>query len=248
MCCFTQPVKNVRDTHIFAREGEGRAQLVVYEMRLQAKDDLAMVLPLPVDRAKGEAAVRFIDLQGYPEFFSDLRRGFPVLVTASAASRSEPTRGETLRVHQVGSYEASFVPTMDDFDRLDKRFRLPKQSWDALPEYRRFGFAVFKLKPGHNKFHPMAFSFERADATKLFFPTIHIHDGKFHLLAEFDHELYCQRSGHSLDVLDWEESQGHAGQFAAPDKAQGILAADEHCYRKILAGKLPNRDTYLGKA
>src|SRR5687768_4543469 len=139
MCCFTQPVRNVRDTHIFAREGDGKSQFIVYEMRLQARKDLAMVLPLPVDRAKGDQAVRFINLEAYPEFFRDLRQGFRMDKT-SAILAGTGGRSDTLPVQQVGSYEASFVPTMDDFSRLDKRFRLPKGSWDALPEYRRFGF------------------------------------------------------------------------------------------------------------
>jgi hypothetical protein len=247
MCCFTRPVKNVRDTNIFARESEGRAQFVVYEMRLESKEDLAMVLPLPVDRTRGEAALRFINLETYPEFFSDLRRGFPQQSIPSELSLGKAETSRTLPVQEVGSYEASFVPTMEDFNRLDKRFRLPKQSWDALPEYRRFGFAVFKLKPGNNKFHPMAFAFDRADVSTLFFPTVHIHDGKFHRLADFDHELYCQRSGQSLNVLDWEESRGHARQFAKPEKSQGILEPDDHCYRKTLHGKLANRDTLLAR-
>jgi hypothetical protein len=33
----------------------------------------------------------------------------------------------------------------------------------------------------------MAFEFEREDASELFFPTVHIHDGDFHPLADFDH-------------------------------------------------------------
>ena len=37
----------------------------------------------------------------------------------------------------------------------------------------------------------MAFDFPRA-AKKLFFPTVHIHDGKVHDKADFDHALYCQ--------------------------------------------------------
>jgi hypothetical protein len=247
MCCFTGPVRTVRDTRIFAREAEGGAQYVVYEMRVQARNDLAMALPLPVDRKKGETAVRFINLEGYPEFFRDLNRGFPQLNPPSAVAREESTSTRTLPVQQVGSYDASFVPTMNDFERLDKRFRLPKQSWDDLPEYGRFGFAVFKLKPGNNRFHPMAFMFEREDRSRLFFPTIHIHDGKFHLMADFDHQLYCQRSGQPLDVLGWEESRGHAAQFSKPEKAGGILDPNEHCHRKTLKGNLPNKDTHLAK-
>ena len=74
---------------------------------------------------------------------------------------------------------------MDDWDRLDERFRIPPSIFDALPAYRDFGFAVFKLqvtgresesglfpeKPATKTFHPMAFEFPRADPDRLFFPT-----------------------------------------------------------------------------
>ena len=90
--------------------------------------------------------------------------------------------------------EASFVPTIADFDRLDERFRLPKETWHHLPQYNKFGFAVFKLKPGEKRIHPMAFEFPRSDSKRLFFPTVHIHDGEVHATADFDHILYCQQN------------------------------------------------------
>src|SRR5207248_7445223 len=95
-----------------------------------------------------------------------------------------------LNVVDVGSFEASFVPTIPDFERLDERFRLPTGTWDQLPQYKQYGFTVFKLKPGAKVIHPMAFEFPRAAPARLFFPTVHIHDGKVHDTATFDHALY----------------------------------------------------------
>lgn len=83
-----------------------------------------------------------------------------------------------LRVHEVGSFEASFVPSLADFSRLDARFRLPDGLWEGLPIYADYGFAVFKLKAGERKVHPMAFEFASRDRRQLFFPTVHIHDGQ----------------------------------------------------------------------
>ena len=104
---------------------------------------------------------------------------------------------------EVGSFVASFVPTVKDFSRLDEQFRLPDGTWDKLPAYKDYGFAVFKLKKGEQKVHPMAFEFPRADKTRLFFPTVHIHDGKVHDQAGFDHVLYCQ----GVDTrMRWRES------------------------------------------
>jgi len=37
-----------------------------------------------------------------------------------------------------------------------------------------------------------AFTFPHAKGAKLFFPTVHVHDGEVHKTAEFDHELYLQ--------------------------------------------------------
>jgi hypothetical protein len=165
---------------------------------------------------------------------------------SAGLSRSEPAMAKAkLKVYEVGSFEASFVPTVNDFSRLDERFRLPAGVWDQLPEHQRFGFAVFKLKSGSRKYHPMALSFQRSDATRVFLPTIHIHDGKFHLLAHFDHVLYCQPSRRALNVMDWAESRTQAEQFANIEKAKGIVDGKEHCYRKELKGRLPNRDTHV---
>jgi len=54
-----------------------------------------------------------------------------------------------LKVEQVGSFEASFVPTLADFQRLDPRFRLPDTVWQQLGRYAKYGFAIFQLKKGH---------------------------------------------------------------------------------------------------
>src|SRR5436190_23735341 len=84
MCCFTRPVQDVSDTKIFARFGEGVTQFLAYSMSLTAKEDLAMVLPIPVVKGSGEDAVKFINLEKYPQLFDDLWRGFPPPRSATA--------------------------------------------------------------------------------------------------------------------------------------------------------------------
>jgi hypothetical protein len=118
-----------------------------------------------------------------------------------------------------------------------------------MPEYQHYGFAVFKLKPGAQTIQPMAFSFPTAGADRLFFPTVHIHDGKVHARAEFDHVLYCQRGGSdALKLADWTESPKHASRFVAVKKTKGIVLAGEHCYKHELRGMLANRDTFVVSA
>jgi hypothetical protein len=221
-------------------------------MSIDAKEDLAMVLPLPVKPGTGEKGVRFIDLSDYKDFFLDLSREFPVPpppASLDESSLTKSSRSQKLEVVQVGSFEASFVPTVKDFSRLDERFRLPAGTWNKLPQYSDFGFAVFKLKRGAGNIHPMAFSFPRRDTKALFFPTVHIHDGKVHEKADFNHALYCQPTEHEpLQTREWEESTGNVGRVVKVAKAKGIVDAQAHCYRKYLSGQLPNRDTLLSIA
>lgn len=252
MCCFTQPVKSVSATKIFARVENAERQFLVYSMKLDTNKDLAMVLPLPVAPGSDEKAVHFISLKDYPEFFDDMEKGFPPPPSISHGDSSEryATAGALtpLEVVQVGDFEASFVPTLKDFSRLDARFRLSDGAWKKLPSYAHYGFAVFKLKPGLQQVHPMAFSFPRGDTHSLFFPTVHIHDGKVHAKADFDHVLYCQPTeGQPLKYdakIAWQESAGHPRSFMQMSKVKGLLEPDQHCYKTAMHGDLPNRDTF----
>jgi len=249
MCCFSGNIGFVRNTRIFARAEDRIRQFLVYQMAFDAQKDLAMILPLPVRPASDENAVRFIDLQGYPAFFQDLNSGFPVPRSfgfgCSASAPAAPA-APVLKVQSVGSFEASFVPTVADFSRLDKRFRLEDDVWKKLPAYESFGFAVFKLKSGNHETHPMAFSFPRRQLGSLFFPTVHIHDGEVHEKAEFDHSLYCQPfTTTKKGLLNWAESESLAKSFMDLSKSAGLIDGTQHCYRLPMQGKLANTDTFV---
>ncbi len=248
MCCFSRNVESVSDTLIFARrKGDQDRQYLVYSMTIRASEDLAMILPIPVPPDSPDDAVRFINLENYPRFFNDLRAGFPrPPATGGRALRSQTDSKKKLEVVQVGSFEASFVPSTDDFQRLDARFRLPAETWDQLPQYAEYGFAVFKLKQGANKIHPMAFEFPTAMQGKLFFPTVHIHDGQVHGTAKFDHELYGQLDGlQAFLPHDWEESPQPAGLFMKRDLAGELIDPQAHVYRRRLTGNLKNEDIWI---
>ncbi|HVU26335.1 MAG TPA: hypothetical protein VHG71_01195 [Verrucomicrobiae bacterium] len=249
MCCFSGHVKSVSATNIFARKSESDRQFVVYSMTIDMAKPLAMVLPIPVKKGSDEKAVRFIDLENYQNFFGDLDSGFPRPISRSDSMQNlgvEPESAHILEVVQVGNFEASFVPTVKDFSRLDERFRMPPDLFAKLPEYRHFGFAVFKLKPGAQTVHPMAFEFPTALEPQVFFPTVHVHDGKVHDRAKFDHVLYCQPSGEThLKLSAWAESPKIAKHFVDVKKSSGLVLADEHCYKREMRGLLPNKDTIL---
>ncbi len=247
MCMFSQAVEHVSNTQVFARRSNGK-QLLAYSMTYRAARALAMVLPLPVPPDGAENEVRFIDLQGYPEFFGDLRSGFPIEILMSRAFMSVETTPATLVVHDVGSFEASFVPTLEDFDRLDDRFRLPPDAMGEIPMYRDYGFAVFKLKPATNEseVHPMAFEFPQREPERVFFPTVHLHDGRVHSVAAFDHTLYCQLpTPPSAGPLGWNRSATPASEFVDVPRAGGLIDSDGHCWRRQLRGLLPNTDTWI---
>lgn len=167
MCCFSGPV-HVGGTKIFARATSPERQILVYSMSVETRDDVAMILPLPTAVETGEDAVRFLDMSGYPDFFTDMKRAFPEAQPLRVPERGKGGMGggppkPMLAVHTVGAFEASFVPTRDDFDRLDPRFRMPTVFWRAMPAYRDYGFAVFKLRSSEEAqcIHPMAFEFAR---------------------------------------------------------------------------------------
>jgi len=278
MCCFSLPVNEVSATSIFARAlGDGR-QALIYEMSLDAASDLAMVLPIPVVPRAAEDAVRFVSLAGYPELFRHLESAFPVEGFARfqpQALAGGPVVRAPLVVHDVGDFEASFVPTMADLDRLDPRFRLPREVWAALGGiYDDWGFAVFKLKvvpqrpepappgffarllgrggapmappSGPKRFHPMAFTFPQRDPSKLFFPTVHVHDGRVHPTAHFDHALYLQTTPTSDVRFESFERSERPATFAVDHHRSGeLIELMSVLHRRKIVGDAPNRDVWI---
>ncbi len=260
MCCFSRPVKFVGKTRIFARDTGGPEQILVYSMDVEIDGELAMVLPLPVPEGSPDDAVTFVSLEGYPKLFDDLEAAFPEDYLTMPQrkggflARSAPEKPK-LEVHDVGLFEASFVPTRADFRRLDERFRMPEGVWDALPKYASFGFAVFRLKPkkrgmfsfGSRKqsIHPMAFWFPRRDPKELFFPTLHVHDGTVPQTASFDHMLFCQAQGVLGATLPWTPSNAPLGASVSEARAHGLVDGARPGFRTSLHGPMPNTDVVL---
>jgi hypothetical protein len=257
MCCFSRAVEHVGQTKIFARAKMDGRQVLVYSMNLRIREPLAMILPLPVPADSAEDAVRFIDLSGYANFFDDLKAAFPPMFAGPApvgrgVALAAPVV-QTLAVHEVGDFEASFVPRVRDFSRLDERFRLAPDAFDKLPLYSDWGFAVFQLAPKKGlvgraqdqTIHPMAFEFPRRDPSALFFPTVHIHDGTVHPRAHFDHTLYCQDEGIIGETLDWQRSHGSVGAKVDELRARGVVRGDRVGFARPLFGERANRDVVL---
>lgn len=254
MCCFSvtrpagllarlfAPKLEVSRTNIFARMVAPGRQALAYAMTLETAREVAMVLPLPVAPGAGEDAVTFVDLSAAPRMFDELAALF-----AEPSRRGGPPRSADveLAVHQVGSFVASYVPSRADFARLDPRFRLPDALFDAVPAYADHGFAVFQLAPGKVTLHPMAFVFPTRAPARLFFPTVHLHDGRFRPTAGFDHALYYQREGEPGDG----DGDGDAVSWGRPATSyEGLVATDRPVARRTLRGELPNADTWIATA
>lgn len=249
MCCFSPlaplgllgglfaPTFKVAGTRIFARREDAGTQLLAYAMRLTTPSPVAMLLPLPTRPSDGERALSFIDLSARPRFFEDLDSLFQPPPRKGGFQGIAP-QARTLVVHKVGAFEASFVPSVDDFHRLDPRFRLPTATWDDVPDAREGGFAVFQLDAGSDiAVHPMALRFRSRRPGQLFFPTVHVHDGKVHSTADFDHTLYLQADG---APAGFEASFG-----LTADDACGLLVPGATVARRSIRGAHPNRDTWV---
>jgi len=242
---------DVGGTHIFGRFGENGTQWLAYEMQVRTPQATAMVLPLPVS-SRAANAVRFVNLEDYPELFDDLTRAIHVWdetwpKTLGGGGGPQPAR---LPVHQVGAYEASFAPTRADLERLDARFRLPSDLWAAVPDYADWGFVVFRLRPNAKleRVHAMAFEFATRSAEALFFPTVHVHDGSWQALAHFDHVLYFQGEDLAVPAHRWFVDGIEAPRPARREyETEDMWArtwwwdlAEDHCG---YGGKLPGGST-----
>jgi hypothetical protein len=239
MCIFSGPVEKVNGTNVFCRMEQG-IQTLVYGMSVYASRDVSMILPLPVK--PGTQEINFIALDGYPNFFQDMENGF--VEKSKGLSRGLDTLSvdslRTLKVEKVGNFEASFVPTLQDFDRIDGRFKLSPSVWASLPQYSDFAFAVFQLTKPEGEIHPMAFQFA-SRWSYLFFPTVHIHNGELHHYEHFDHRLYCQSD---YPTAEWRSSYSPTSSFMKLEKAKDILHPTARISLRKMIGKFPNMDTF----
>lgn len=263
MCCFSgrQVALQVSNTRIYAQRRGGR-QLLVYEMRLATREPVAMVLPLHVAPGTGEDALRFVDLSGYPGLFDDLDRAFaPPPSRGPPPQAPGPASAGRLRVEKVGAFEASYVPSLADFGRLDPRFRIDDSLWGRLPGYAAAGFAVFQLAAGEQRVHPMALEYPARWPECLYFPTVHIHDGELPARAVFDHSLYFQGfdevvlgdrtfGARGEGEVTFRRVQGTyspraIGACVDESRAAGLFDPQMHGFRLRAAGELRNDDTWI---
>ena len=241
MCIFSVNIESVSSTNIFARI-KGQEQLLVYEMYLSTEQETAMVLPIPI--VPGTQKITFHDLSGFPTFFQKLEGLFPA--PRGRGRGVAVAAGPPLEVERVGAFDASFVPQPADFGRLDPRFRLSPTVLKALPQYKDYGFAVFQLAQMDGEVHPMAFSFPTRDTSKLYFPTVHVHDGQVHEKEDFSHGLYGQ--GDLVSTSGVRVSHNMANGIFLQDIAfdsKDIVSDKEEVFKQSLYGRFENKDQWF---
>ena len=245
MCIFTGDIKEVSDTRIFSRL-DGSRQAIVYEMFLSSDIDTAMVLPIPVSLETTQNPVEFIDLSEYEHFFDDVEFLFPKLRSRSLSLSLPVSASPTLEVKQVGAYEASFVPTQKDFQRLDPRFSLNDDLFEKLPEYRNYGFVVFKLRKGDSQVHPMAFWFNTQKQDMFYFPTVHIHQGEVPETENFNHTIYVQGTLKNTKGFIKSELKGCTELLKSiSTKSKGIVDERSIIHKKVIEGTHLNKDIWI---
>jgi hypothetical protein len=244
-------VSLVAGTQIFARSRATGRQILVYSMTINADADLTMILPLPRRSGVDEFDVNFIEMSSYQDFFDDIAKAVTIGHSTCRSPRSsqDALPKPTLVVRNVGSFEASFAPTRADLNRLDSRFKLKPNFWRPLPAYKGFGFAVFKLRSGLKRIHPMAQEFPCREPDALFFPTVHVHDGgSVPAVPDFEDKLFFL-SAKGPWLREWFASGAPAKNIMrVPSLPSNLVNLEQECYLVEVHGQRANRDVYLIEA
>jgi hypothetical protein len=244
MGCFSGRVDQVADTKIFARLAPPDRQVLIYELKLAGDNPVAMVLPVPTPTGAGDDAVRFVSLEGYPDLFDDLEKAFPLGLQRRAVteglSRSRPI--DTLQVHEIGAFISSFVPSIDELDRIDPKFRISTALFEQIPEYAGWGYVVFQLSVHPDwltRIPPMAFEFKTRNPDQLYFPLLHVDDGSVHPTTWYAHRLYMQGTSRE----SWDSTASLDG--AVDLRRAAGLVLDAPAWRTAMNGERPNDHLWL---
>ena len=87
----------------------------------------------------------------------------------------------------------------------------------------------------------MAFSFPTRDPQRVFFPTLHLHDGTLPQQAEFDHRLYVQGG---RCPFGFTRSSEPIEDFVAVARTSGVVVRDAPVYRQQVEGFRDNLDVW----
>jgi hypothetical protein len=209
MCIVSGPVANVNTTKLFAaRSANGKRQLTVYSNKVSthiANNIMILAVPNPT-------TIKFHDLTNYAKLFTDLENSFPKSRSFSLEGDMYLSKGEgRLKVHEVGSYQASIANNLNDLNRLDRSLFYVDDEvimflTNTYKSYANIGFVICRLKQGNHEYHPFAYSHDIHSSNKLFIPTKHYHktssfEGSFGLFGDF---MPITSNSHDMISDDWD--------------------------------------------
>lgn len=256
MCIITQTVESVRATKIFSCfTHDESSQFLVYSNEVTTpSDNNLMILPVP-----NPDSVAFVNLKQYPKFFDHCEDQFeripemsPYASLSHSRSLSASYDSAPLPVHHVGSYLASIVPSIQDFERLNQEyFDIPDDLERLLGrQYNsEFGFIVCRLKKGNHTYHPFAYMHQKHSCGLLFLPTLHYHPhdrrGMKHIEADWDHLIYTVGTDYDSTSLDgYRYSPKGTIQYEKLPSEIRWTAKNRMCRRRIY-GEKKNEDVWL---
>lgn len=247
MCIINEPAE-VNETQLFvAPHSNGLDQITVYANKVKTNsNNNMMLLPVPYPDT-----VKFIDLQNYQSIFNDLERPFVNNQYNGVTTYSIP-ESNILKIHNIGSYMATLVPTHKDLDRINPLiFGIVQPNIKSLlnEKYSNlsapFGYIICKLRSGQAiKYHPFAYRHKMTQNKTgnkiLFIPTRHEHGhdhSKFNE-ADWDHAIYS---------INTDMQSGNKQQYTQcilqTDKIPNFDLGSIHTInKKIIKGYYPNND------
>ncbi len=177
MCIISEVVEDVSSTNILVSKC-GTQQLTVYSNRVSTLGDNLMILPVPAD------SVEFLDFTECKSMFKTLKSMFEPQMRG-AKGLGMGYSANSLTVHKVGSYFASFAKNLEDLERVDKTtfgtvnkgvLEVIKKHYKPNAIIKNFGFIVCKLNKGiEYEYHPFAYKHKLFYDNTLFIPTRHVH-------------------------------------------------------------------------
>jgi hypothetical protein len=188
MCMAPNPAK-MSSTKIFVCPNKQKThQLTVYSNEVSSSVENMMVLPVP---SYNQSDIQFMDLSNNKNIFRILENATTMQTRGSDMSWSRP---KSLKVHDVGSYKASIIPSLDEFKDLDKSVfskDLPEEFLQILKKYysENYVFIACILKTGSSEYHPFGYISPIIN-NQLFVPTRHVHNEHEETMSDWDHSIY----------------------------------------------------------
>lgn len=249
MGIFSTPVRVASTFNFFARANADH-QFLACNFRYEADAPFTLFLPLPTPSDAPANAVRFINLSGYDEFFSDLRRGFPNLTRDTGKQSFTDRLREKVRDWldlDTTQIEFAFFPNRTVLANMREHWPVSDAVWSDLEPYADCGLVGLKLEAGANRLPPIAFEFPRRNPDELTFPTAHNLPPT--AAAHLRHALYAQTAQRSLQwrisINAEDERPIRARDFVKADRTLGLIEPDQPIVSRRLVGPAENVDVRL---